>query len=349
MLDFIDLQVIRIEGIEYDPADLSVSLITDSKCIGKVYPLSQANEMNPIRIPSLCYLQFVTKIVSHQEQIISSVTLQTQILPKEGYQWVPLFQCSNDLIYSFPKEIGPIKLLIYIKSKRPLSPVQEITENSEQGSEINSSMTFREETMPELKFSNGSIDEKEREEKQAYYSLRIIELEQTIQRDRFNFNEELIRSGQEYKKAIDQISIELEIYKAKSKNFQKLIDEFKEENEELRAKLEQEKEKTNAAEENLQKNILKSKMSENSLLKILEKKDADLFDLRDQIKVLKNENQELQDRNKIIQNQKCSVQTKLSPSLKNSGTKSNKENTQKKIALMSQKNQSKLKMTLIKH
>lgn len=181
MLDNIDLQIIRIEGIDHAASDLSISIIVNNKQIQKIQPISNAHELNSINIPSVCNLQFIIKVLSRQEQIINSVTLQTQILPKEGYQWIPLCQCSNDFIYAFPKEMNPTKILVYVKSYQSLYAVQEITETSE--SEIDCSVIFHDETMPEIKFQE-SIDEKEETDKLAHFHLRIMELEQILEKER---------------------------------------------------------------------------------------------------------------------------------------------------------------------
>lgn len=99
----------------------------------------------------------------------------------------------------------------------------------------------------------------------------------------------MMRLGKDYKKAVDQMTIELEMYKAKSKMLQKQCEEYKDEISNGSKKLVEERDRRMSSDDNCKKISMQAKASENSLLRLIEKKDMKIFEYENQINSLKLE------------------------------------------------------------
>lgn len=311
-ITYSNLQIFRFEGLETELSNLNASIILNNKFIDKISPLSSNIKENIINLPLKGELRIILRNNSAKAEVLYSVCLNTEILPGEGYQWLPLCESSNETLLSLPDYVEEPRVLLFIKPSGPLPSVQEITENSDKESDVESEIMIEtpeiieEETeiMPEIKFSLQTYND----EKNNSSAIKIMELEQALQNETWKFQQEIYQLNQEYRNSMGHMSMELEIYQAKCKQYRSQIELLKKDIETTKKSLDEEQNTRISNEIILKENIQKNEnlsQKELCLLALLEQRDRDNLLLRTENQKLIKRIEELE-AHKLEKNNSCS-------------------------------------------
>jgi hypothetical protein len=111
--------VIRAEGVADSPEYL---FYLENKPLQESFQSSEPTYL----ISGQGNLQVIVRDKAKKKSMLS-VGFSTSLLPREGFQWVPLFQNTQNLLKEFPDEVQSPRLLIMISSDL-FAPIDEISE-----------------------------------------------------------------------------------------------------------------------------------------------------------------------------------------------------------------------------
>ncbi|OMJ77099.1 hypothetical protein SteCoe_23370 [Stentor coeruleus] len=258
MMDTFHLSVVKIEGI---------SDVTNSYCyiylgsnILRVLTL-ECFDVQPIPIAK-GILRFVVED-SRNSKVLASLSFASDIFKRIGYHWMPLFQENEQCLTEVPEEVGLPRILFDVQANI-LSPVQELTEESETAEEASDDGL---EDLPRLKI------------KAMNMSIKISELEENLLTQKRVFDEEvefLHAKSLEKTRLYEEKAREFEeSFKKSEENCAWLIDEV----EKWKGAVEDERGKKEMMEKNMLKAAEEAKTRENSILTMLQHKDFEIFAL----------------------------------------------------------------------
>ncbi|OMJ87138.1 hypothetical protein SteCoe_11213 [Stentor coeruleus] len=259
MLDSYNLSVVKIEGI-YESSN-SYCYIYHENNILRVLTLEYF-EVQPISIS-----KGIIRVViedSSNSKTIASLSLSSNIFKRIGFHWLPLFTENEQCLSEVPEEVGLPRLLIDIQPNI-LSPVQELTEESENAEE------FVEEA--------GLEDFNHLRIKALNMRIKISELEENLLTQKRIFDEELeflnLKNTEKTKKLEDQV-----------KKLQDTIGKNDEENARfikeiigLKGVLNDIENQKDMLGKKVDKVVEDAKARENSILVMLQQKDLEIFAL----------------------------------------------------------------------
>ena len=251
-MDSYHLSVVKIEGL--NEISNSYLYIYSGLNILRVLTL-ESFDIAPIPITK-GILRFVIED-SQNSSLQASLTFKSEIFTRYGFHWLPLLQDSEATLTSIPEEVGLPRILIDINSNI-LSPVQEITEESESFEEM--SETSVDEDLQLLKAKNIGM------------SVRIIELETLLENQKISFDEEI----EVIKSEFGEIAKVYEDSLAQCKFKDSLISELKECDKSKNELLQEFDRKVRL----LQGELSLIKEREASFIRTLEQKDLEIFNLK---------------------------------------------------------------------
>ncbi|OMJ83889.1 hypothetical protein SteCoe_15118 [Stentor coeruleus] len=273
MFDNFEVTIIRVEGLgNISKASCCVYMNDELADSVSIKDLESAQHI--CTVPSKGEIRFSV------EDLIckASVRFDINIIKCQGYHWLPMFPDGIDIITEVPEEVGLPRILLIFQSRKFLSPVIEITETSE----ISENVEYAEITeVPTEEIS-----------KNVELRMKIMDLEQNIQLEKFNQIQNIDKITRDYKANLDKLNFEVEKYKIWSEKYKtkcttlsedldkksKLLLDSEDEKEMLKAELNLYKTKHSEliiAQEKMHQ-ILNSKDKEISLLKAIsevQKKD----------------------------------------------------------------------------
>ena len=251
-MDSYHLTIVKLEGL--NEVSNSYLYIYSGPLILRVLTLNNLH-ISPIPIHKST-LRFVVED-SINSSIQASLTFKSSLISRYGFHWLPLYEDSEIILSSIPDQVSNPRILIDVSSNL-LSPVEEITEDSESFIEI--SQTSINEDLQILKAENIEL------------SLRIIELEDLLKSQKLSFDEEIEVIKEEFAgivKVYEEGLVEWEIKEV-------LI-------EELRECIEAKEEKLVEMDREVSEVRREMKMvkdREDSFIRTLEQKDSEIFYLR---------------------------------------------------------------------
>lgn len=257
-MDTFHLSVVKIEGIR-DVSNSYCYIYLGSNIL-RVLTL-ECFDVQPIPIAK-GILRFVVED-SRNSKVLASLSFGSNIFKRIGYHWMPLFQENEQCLTEVPEEVGLPRILFDVQANI-LSPVQELTEESETAEEASDDGL---EDLPRLKI------------KAMNMSIKISELEETLLTQKRIFDEEV--------EFIHAKSLEkTRIYEEKVRELEKSLKKSEENCAWLVEELEREKrtvEDERGKKEMMEKNVLKvveeAKTREKSILVMLQQKDLEIFAL----------------------------------------------------------------------
>lgn len=281
MMDSYHLSVVKIEGIRE---------VTNSYCyiylgnnILRVLTL-ECFDVQPIPV-SKGTLRFVIED-SRNSKTLATLSFTSKAFKRVGFHWMPMFTDNEQCLNEVPEEVGLPRILFDVQANI-LSPVQELTEESETVEETSEDQAF--EDLPRLKAKIMNM------------SMRISELEQHLLTQKRIFDEEvemihlrslekasLINSSMEKSNKLEeQVKFLQETilkYEESTFNLNKDISGLKRVLEEAQSQREQ-------LEKKIEKVVDEAKIRENSILVMLQQKDLEIFALN--MKLKKNKEAEI--------------------------------------------------------
>ena len=264
-MDSYHLSVVKVEGL--NEISNSYLYIYSGLNILRVLTL-ESFDIAPIPIAKGT-LRFVIED-SQNSSLQAALSFKCEIFTRYGFHWLPLLQDSEETLTSIPEEVGLPRILIDVNSN-VLSPVQEITEESESFQEM--SETSVDEDLQLLKAKNIGM------------SVRIIELETLLENQKLSFDEEIESIKSEFGEIVKVYEGSLDQCKLKD-SLISTLKETSEQKDELLAGIES---KVGALEAELR--LVKER--EASFIRTLEQKDLEIFNLKFKSKLnLKVLNQE---------------------------------------------------------
>ena len=113
------LTIIRAEGV---PDNIEILIFIEGKLVS---PIPKRSELT-YYIPNKCQLRILVK--NKQTKLsVCSASIKTEILPLEGFQWLPLSSSPSDLYTFIPENVSLPRILILLSSGL-LSPIVELSE-----------------------------------------------------------------------------------------------------------------------------------------------------------------------------------------------------------------------------
>jgi len=129
-----EIKVVGLEELLYNGSQLGCYVYIDGRLHDVITPLNETEE--PGVEVTHGELRLIVKMMGEEDETLGSVTLATNLLPKDGFQWLPLFEdLSHDSLSELPAEVIGPRILVLVNAKYILSPVPELTERSEAESE----------------------------------------------------------------------------------------------------------------------------------------------------------------------------------------------------------------------
>ncbi|CAG9317296.1 unnamed protein product [Blepharisma stoltei] len=272
--DTIDLSIVRAEGFDHLKVGCYISINDQIQKV--ISPLTVENEENSFELLPVGILRLIVKSLSFPNEILGSVSLKLELLPKEGLQWLPLFKTAKDTIYELPDEVDSPKILLFMNSNKKedasichissLSPVIELTESSEGENELEEILYLSKKNDCNLDISTNTLsNDKILKERKIY--------ENSIEKDSNVFKTTPIK----------------EIYKGSDLS-----------------KSDKENIYTLNKNEDSENELQKSKIKEVSLMQLLETKDKEIAQMNSQITSLKLTNLNLENEKKQWNSQQAS-------------------------------------------
>ncbi|OMJ81892.1 hypothetical protein SteCoe_17530 [Stentor coeruleus] len=267
MMDSYHLSIVKIEGIReivncycYIYLGNNILRVLTLECF----------DMQPISI-SKGTLRFVIED-SRNSKTLATLSFTTKAFKRIGFHWMPMFTDSEQLLNDVPEEVGLPRILFDIQANI-LSPVQELTEESETIEETSEDQLF--EDLPRLRAKIISM------------TMKIFELEQHLLTQKKTFDEEVkmihIRSLEKTNKLEMQVKVLQEAiskYEGDTFNLNKDING-------LKGILDEAQNQKVKLEKNIEKVVDEAKARENSILVMLQQKDLEIFALNMKLKKTK--------------------------------------------------------------
>ncbi|OMJ69349.1 hypothetical protein SteCoe_32955 [Stentor coeruleus] len=267
MMDSYHLSVVKIEGIRE---------VTNSYCyiylgnnILRVLTL-ECFDVQPIPI-SKGTLRFVVED-SRNSKTLATLSFTSKAFKRIGFHWMPMFTDNEQCLNEVPEEVGLPRILFDVQANI-LSPVQELTEESETVEETSEEQFF--EDLPRLKA------------KIMIMSMKISELEQHILTQKRIFDEEVemihLRSLEKANKLEEQVKVLQETISKYEENIFGLNKDIIG----LKGNLEEAQTQKEQLEKKIEKVVDEAKVRENSILVMLQQKDLEIFALNMKLKKTK--------------------------------------------------------------
>ncbi|OMJ74967.1 hypothetical protein SteCoe_25994 [Stentor coeruleus] len=259
MLDSYNLSVSKIEGIR--EISSSYCYIYHGSNILRVLTLDYF-EVQPIPIS-----KGIIRIViedSSNSKTIASLSFVSTIFKRIGFHWLPLFTENEQCLSEVPEEVGLPRVLIDIQANI-LSPVQELTEESENA----------EESIEEA----GLEDFNHLRIKAVNMRIKISELEEHLLTQKRIFDEELeflnLKNVEKIKKLEDQVKKLQDAIEKHDDDCARFIKEIIG----LKSVLNDAEVQKDLLGKKVDKVVEEAKARENSILAMLQQKDLEIFAL----------------------------------------------------------------------
>ncbi|OMJ73870.1 hypothetical protein SteCoe_27352 [Stentor coeruleus] len=263
MMDTFHLSVVKIEGI-YDVSNSYCYIYLGSNIL-RVLTL-ECFDVQPIPIVK-GILRFVIED-SHNSKVLASLSFASSIFKRIGYHWMPLFKENEQYLTEVPEEVSLPRILFDVHANI-LSPVQELTEESETAEEASDDML---DDLPHLKI------------KLMNMSIKISELEENLLTQKRIFDEEVEFV---YVKNLEKIRL----YEDKTRKLEENLKKSEEycawlvlEVEKGKEIVEDERKKKEIIENDTLKTVEIVKTRENSILAMLQQKDLEIFALNTKLR-----------------------------------------------------------------
>lgn len=271
MIDNYHLSVVKIEGIQ-EISNCYCYIYLGNNII-RVLTL-ECFDVHPIPIAKGT-LKFVVED-SQSSKTLASLSFSSKIFKRLGFHWMPLYTFKEQCLTEIPDEVGLPRILLDIQAS-VLSPVQELTEESE--------------TIEELSEGGFSDDVVHLKAKIMKMTLMISELEENLIVQKRQSGEEIqalqVKNLDKYRKLEEQVK-ELQSCMLKQEEYSSKLYR---ENIGLKGILEEVEDYKELLTKNIEKVIEEAEMRENSILVMLQKKDLEIFALN--MKLKKNREFEL--------------------------------------------------------
>ena len=117
--EFFEISVLRAEGFSDQSGSIGCYVQIDGRLHDVITPLNADNQDSEVLVPFKGLLRLIVKNMGCASEVLGSVSLDIQILPAEGFQWLPLSSnMAKDQIFHLPEEVEKSKILILINPKK---------------------------------------------------------------------------------------------------------------------------------------------------------------------------------------------------------------------------------------
>lgn len=117
--EFFEISVLRAEGFSDQSGSIGCYVQIDGRLHDVITPLNADNQDSEVLVPFKGLLRLIVKNMGCASEVLGSVSLDIQILPAEGFQWLPLSSnMAKDQIFQLPEEVEKSKILILINPKK---------------------------------------------------------------------------------------------------------------------------------------------------------------------------------------------------------------------------------------
>jgi hypothetical protein len=111
-----EVSILRVEGLQADLSIIGCYVSVDNKLYDVITPLTDDNPEAAVELPGTGELRLLLKNISHDHEIVGSVSVDLSQLPDSGLCWLPLYESAgDDQVLSFDEEAAPPRILVSLK------------------------------------------------------------------------------------------------------------------------------------------------------------------------------------------------------------------------------------------